>query len=121
VTRRPHSVTVVAWIYLVAGAIGLAYHATGFDLARPLADDALWILLVRLLAVVAGVFLLRRQNWARWLAVFWMAWHVGLSIFHPVSELVIHSVLLAAFVFILFRPPAAAWFRTAKAGATPDA
>jgi hypothetical protein len=120
-TQRPPSVTVVASIYLVAGAIGLAYHASEFDLARPLADDGLWILVVRLLAVVVGVFLLRRQNWARWLAVFWMAWHVGLSILHPVSELVMHSVLLAVFTFILFRRPAAAWFRPAEAGATPDA
>jgi len=117
--RRPLSITLLAWLYVVTGVVGLAYHATRFDVARPFDDDGLWILLVRLLAVVAGIFLLRGRNWARWLAVAWIAWHVGLSLFHPLMELVMHSVFLVVFVFILFRPPAAAYFRTARVKPLP--
>lgn len=112
--KRPLSVTTIAWLYVIVGAVGLAYHATEFKLARPFENDAVWVCLVRLLAIVAGVFMLRGRNWARWLAIAWMAWHVYLSVFHPLSELIMHSVLLVVFAFFLFRPPASTWFRAAK-------
>jgi len=106
--------TIIAWLCIVAGVVGLAYHATEFDLTRPFADDGLWVLLVRLLAVVAGAFMLRGRNWARWLAIVWMAWHVGFKLFHPVSELIMHSILLMVFAFLLFRSSASAHFRAVK-------
>lgn len=115
--KRPVAVTIIAWIYIVAGVVGLAYHAKEFKLAHPFENDGLWICFVRLLAIVSGVFLLRGHNWARWLAVAWMAWHVYLSVFHPLSELIMHSVLLLVFTFFLFRPRASAYFgnhKTAK-------
>lgn len=118
--KRPLSVTIIAWLYIVTGVVGLAYHATEFDVTRPFADDGLWILLVRLLAVVAGAFMLRGRNWARWLAIVWMAWHVGLSLFHPVSELIMHSILLVVFAFLLFRSSASAYFRAVKTKAPPN-
>ena len=31
-----------------------------------------------------------RQNWARWLALAWIIFHVGLSLFHPIGELAFH-------------------------------
>lgn len=112
--KRSLSVTIIAWIYIVAGVVGLAYHAK--EPAQAFENDGLWICLVRLLAIVAGVFLLRGHNWARWLCIAWMAWHVWLSIFHPVSELIMHSVLLVVFAFLLFRPRASAYFRNHKTG-----
>ena len=36
------------------------------------------------LAIVCGVFLLRGHNWARWLALAWIAFHVVLSAFHAI-------------------------------------
>ena len=114
--KRPLSVTIIAWIYLAAGVIGLAYHAKEFKLAHPFENDGLWICLVRLLAIVAGAFMLRGHNWARWLSVAWMAWHVYLSIFHPLSELIMHSVLLVVFAFFLFRPRVSAYFKNQKTG-----
>ena len=113
--KRPFSVTIIAWIYAVAGVVGLAYHAKEFKLARPFEDDAAWVCLVRLLAIVAGAFMLRGRNWARWLSIAWMAWHVYLSVFHPLSELIMHSVLLVVFAFFLFRPRASAYFRGSRA------
>jgi hypothetical protein len=114
VKNRPFSVTIIAWVYILAGVVGLAYHATEFKQAHPFENDGLWICLIRLLAIVCGAFLLRGQNWARWLCVVWLAWHVWLSVFHPVSELILHSGLLAGFAFFLFRPRTSAYFRNPK-------
>ena len=114
--KRPLPVTIIAWIYIVAGVVGLAYHAQKFKQMHPFENDAAWICLVRLLAIVCGAFMLRGYNWARWLAIAWMAWHVYLSILHPLPELIMHSVLLVVFAFFLFRPQASAYFRNPKAG-----
>ena len=109
--KRPRSVTVIGWLFIATGIVGLAYHATELDIRRLFEDDAVWVLLVRLLAIVAGVFMLRGANWARWLALAWMAFHVGLSAFHSVPETVAHAVLLAVITYVLLRPEASAYFR----------
>jgi len=116
VNKCPLSVKIIAWIYVIAGVVGLVYHATEFKLAHPFENDATWVCSVRLLAIVCGAFMLRGQNWARWLSIAWIAWHVWLSVFHPLSELIMHSVLLVVFAFFLFRPRASAYFRNHKAG-----
>ncbi len=55
--------------------------------------------------------MLRGHNWARWLAIAWMGFHVGLSAFHAFHELAIHSLFFAAITWLLFRPAAARYFR----------
>jgi hypothetical protein len=109
--KRPRSVTAIAFLFAAAGIVGVAYHATELDIRRPFEDDAGWVLLVRLLAIVAGVFMFRGANWARWLALAWLAFHVVLSAWHSVSETIAHAVLLAVIAYVLFRPNAAAYFR----------
>ena len=47
-----------------------------------------------LVGLLAGIFMLRGHNWARWLAVAWMAFHVAIS-FPEISKLAIHSLLCA--------------------------
>jgi hypothetical protein len=54
------------------------------------------------------------QNWARWLALAWIAFHVVLSALHPIPELIIHAVFCAVFAWLLFRPEAARYFRGAQ-------
>lgn len=104
--KRPVSVTVVAWIYILTGAVGIAYHSTELSPRHPFKGDLIWIELVRLLAIVAGAYLLRGRNWARWLAIFWIAFHVVLSAFHSPPELAVHAVLCVLFAWLLFRPAA---------------
>jgi hypothetical protein len=70
--------------------------------------------LERALAIVAGGFMLRGSNWARWLSMLWIASHVILGAFHPVTELAIHILVFAVFAFVLFRPDAANYFRRAE-------
>src|SRR5437667_12744380 len=112
--KRPLSITIISWLFLAAGVIGLAYHATEFKADRPFQYDVVWVCLVRVLAILCGAFMLRGSNWARWLLLVWIACHVVLSAFHSLFELVIHSLLFAVVAYFLFRPQASAYFRGAR-------
>jgi hypothetical protein len=111
--KRPLSVIIIGCLFIVAGTFGLVYHLT--ELRRPFHNDLAWVLLLRVLAIVGGVFMLRGRNWARWLTLIWMAYHVVLSAFHSRSELVMHSVLLVVIAYFLLRPNVADYFRGSKA------
>jgi hypothetical protein len=106
--KRPLSLTVLACVYILVGVAGFVFH---FKEAVPLNRDGALVELTELLAVVAGVFLLRRQNWARWLALAWMAFHVIISAFHPLGVLLVHSGMLIVIGWIVLRPAATRYFR----------
>ncbi|MDE3058983.1 MAG: hypothetical protein KGJ59_13610 [Bacteroidota bacterium] len=112
--RRPPLITIIGWLFIIAGAIGIVYHATEINFHNLLEIDLLLALVVRLLAVAGGIFLLRRASWARWLLVAWLIFHTVLSAFHQISELIMHSVLLAVVAFFLFRQTANLYFRGDK-------
>lgn len=115
--RRPHSVTAIGCIFVVAGVIGLAYHGAEFKAQLPFDYGVVWVLLVRLLAILGGVFLLRGNGWARWFLLIWIAYHVILSAFHSAFELITHSLLFAVIAYFLYRPRVSAYFRDTGAGA----
>lgn len=92
------------------GVIGIGYHLSDFSPKRPFQYENLLILLVRFLGIVSGAFMLRVQNWARWLALAWIAVHLILSFFHSVQEVVIHSLVFGLFAWLLFRPDAREYF-----------
>ena len=58
--------------------------------------------------------MLRAFNWARWLAMAWIAFHVVLSFFHAWPEMAVHGVIFVAFAYFLFRPEANAFFQGKK-------
>src|SRR2546427_6050725 len=109
--KRPRSITVISCIFLAAGFIGLAYHATEFNARSPFEYDVVWVCFVRLLAILCGVFMLRGSNWPRWLLVVWLGYHVILSVLHTPFELLVHSLLFAGVLYSLFRPQASVYFR----------
>jgi hypothetical protein len=104
--KRPLSITIISWIFILVGVVALAYHLT-----HPKEDYILWILFVRFLALVCGVCMMLRQNWARWLSAAWLAYHVSLSVHHKTSELIIHALLFIVIVFFHFRRSSSAYFR----------
>jgi len=106
---RPLAVTIFGWLYVVVGVAGFVTHSREL-LAHPAQSDSLWAIGVSLAAILAGAFVLRGRNWARWLAVAWMAFHVVISIFHAPIELIVHLVFLAATVWALFGRHAAGYF-----------
>lgn len=109
-SQRPVSILILGCLYIVVGIVGLAAHV--HDLRRP---DGVWIALVELLAILCGGFLLRGKNWARWLALAWMAFHVAIS-FPLLRQVAVHSALLAVIAWLLFRPAAQGYFRSTNAG-----
>ena len=51
------------------------------------------------------------HNWARWLLVAWLAFHVVVSGFHSLSEMAAHAVLLIVVAYFLFTPPDSKYFQ----------
>ena len=111
--KRPISITILSWLYIVVGALSTAAHYADFRIQKPTLNEVVWITILGAAAIVAGVFMLEGRNWARWLALLWMATHVVISAFHPMQELLIHSALLLLFACLLFRREAREYFSTA--------
>lgn len=112
--KRPLSVTIIGWVYIAVGAIGFAYHSTEFSQLPSFQFDIVWVELLRLLAIVCGVYMLRGHNWARWLALVWVGYHVIVSAFHTLPELAIHVVFSAILTYFLTRSTATRYFRAAR-------
>ncbi len=113
-TQRPYSVTAVGWLFIATGALGLLFHLSEFRAPRTVDHGLLWATLVRVLAVVGGVFLLRGHNWARWLLVLWMAFHLVLSLFHSAREALVHTLLFGGIGYLLFRAATSAYVQAAS-------
>src|SRR5579872_5004770 len=111
--RRPLILTIFGWFLILAGAVRFVAH---FPVHRAWHRDDAWPLVLELILLAAGVFILRGRNWGRWLAVAWIAFHVGLSFYNSVREVAMHTAILLIFAWILFHPAANAWFRTVQAG-----
>lgn len=110
--RRPLSITLIGWLFIIVGAVGLLKDLGPFLISpmqqlTKLKADGLgdigpaWT--SRALAIVGGVALLGGRNWARWLLVAWMLGHIGLSLFHSAAELLTHLVIFAPLLYLLFR------------------
>jgi hypothetical protein len=106
--KRPVLIMAVACLYIAVGAIGFVRH---FDTLRPPTQEGIEIEVTEIVGLVAGIFLLRGHNWARWLAIAWIAFHVGLSAFHAWPEFMTHLAFFLAIAWILFRSEASAYFR----------
>ena len=104
--KRPLSILVLSCLYIAIGTMGFAYH-----FPRPLTFhyEDVWIEGTEVLAVAAGVFMLRGHNWARWLALAWIAFHVAIS-FPVIRQITIHSLFLAVIVWLLFQSRAEQYF-----------
>jgi len=110
-TERPIAITIVGCFFIVAGFVGFVYHVSQlntFDMEHTA------ILAIRLLAIVGGVFTLYGRNWARWLLIVWMGYHVILSFWHSTSELAIHVLIMAVVVYFLLNARTSSYFRNVK-------
>jgi hypothetical protein len=112
-SKIPISVWVIAILYLAVGAAGFIYH---FPTLLKWQQDSVWVESTEFLAVVTGIFLLRAQNWARWLAVAWIAFHVVLSAFHSYVQAAAHAAFMALIVWALFQPATRLYFKRGRTG-----
>ncbi len=117
--QRPLSITIISWLFIVFGAIALVaglspiIHMNGAQLVVEFEKH--WMVhLSRSAQIIAGVGMLYGQNWARWLLVVWLAFHVVVGALHSPVHLLTHLLLFLVGLYFLFRPGASAYFRGAK-------
>jgi hypothetical protein len=110
--KRPLAVTIVGWLFIVAGTVGFIYHLPELDLSDPFGKDAILISFVRLLAIAGGILTLRGSKNGFWLLIAWMTYHMYISIFHTTAEVITHAVFLVVLVYIFFHPKVADFFRS---------
>jgi len=119
---RPRTVTFAGWLFVVTGCGGLVVaawrYAGGPQDAHGLGDFA-WAAGSGLLAAAGGTFVLRGRDWARWALVAWMAGHLVLGALHSAGMFLVHAAMFAPLLYVLFRPPAARYFRPAGGGSPP--
>jgi hypothetical protein len=99
------TVFAIAMLYIAVGAVGFVTH-----FPRHWQAEDLLIEVTELVAITCGVFLMRRKNWARWLALAWMALHVAISI-PVIAQVVIHLSLFTVIAWALFRSSSQSYFR----------
>jgi len=104
---RPFQVTFTGWLFIVVGIGSTAYHLWTGTLDRWMVAIAF----VGVVAVVAGVFLLRGARWARWVILAWLAFHVVASALNSLAEAMPHVVLLLVIGYVLLGPPTSKYFQ----------
>jgi hypothetical protein len=109
--KRPLAVTTLGCLFILAGLVGLIYHFSD----RPLKVGIVLVSMVRIVAIVGGIFLLLGRGWARWILLAWLSFHVVISAFHSVSESLAHLALLAMVGYFLFTEPGAKYFQSSPA------
>ena len=112
--KRPLSITLIACLLILAGGAGVAYHITDVKSWHPFPYGYIAILLIRVLAILAGICMLRGRDWARWVALLWIAFHLVISFWNSWSQVAVHAVVLAIFACVLLRPAATAYFHLQK-------
>ena len=109
-TGRPLSVTILACVYLAVGTIGFAYHLYVIFTRQAFGYDDLMVEATEVAAIVGGAFILRGDNWARWLAVAWMGFHVAISFLDSLQKVAVHAAFFVLIAYFLFRPGARVYF-----------
>ena len=110
---RPISVTVLAWLFIAVGIIAFVRNFSGI---LHFEKDGFLIEFVELVGLTAGIFMLRRQNWARWLAIVWMAFHVVVAAFAHAQGLLFHVLIFLGITCLLLRSDATQYFRRPPTG-----
>ena len=109
--NRPLPVVIVSILFIVAGCVGFIYHFKEFFEPDAKVYDLIWIEFVRILAVVCGFLLLRGIDWARWLSIAWLLFHVIISALNSTSEMIAHIVFLITVMVLLYLPVSSSFFQ----------
>ena len=120
--ERPKSVTVIAWILIVTGAISVFTSLSSLNNPMvkelmsksplPISLQYAMMYIGLAVSVISGVGMLKGQNWARFLYVIWGAigFLIGL-VTSPMKAAMIPGLLFfAIIVFFLYRPASTQYF-----------
>jgi hypothetical protein len=108
--RPPLPVLIVATVLILAGVVGFFYHLKDFaDPAEKLYVVVL-VELLRIVAIVSGILLLRGSNYGRWLSIAWVLLHVVISMFNSIEQTITHALVLAIVCILLYLPVSSLYF-----------
>lgn len=113
--QRPRSITFISWLFILFGLIALLSGLLPIGevtMAQRVVElkSHWYVHLSRLLQIVSGVFMLYGRNWARWLLVAWIVFHIVISALHSALMLLMHIVIFSIILFFVFRRNASAYF-----------
>jgi hypothetical protein len=117
VERRPRSIIVIGFFFILVGALTLMNATFEFINTTDRLTDLKthWMIYVSAFAAIAGgAFLFRGHNWARWLLVLWMAFHIVVGALHGIVPLLTHVLIFSVILFFLFRRSASAYLSSQK-------
>jgi hypothetical protein len=110
--KRPIAITILAWLYIAVGVLSTGAHYANFRSHKPMVNEFFWITALGAAAILAGAFMLHGHNWARWLALAWIAAHVVISALNLMHGLLMHCVVFLLVAAILFQREAREYFKT---------
>ena len=129
--RRPTSITVIAWYLIVTSAIVIPGSLVSVATAEgrqmmavnplPIPVQVAMLYAGLLMAIVAGIAMLKGKNWSRFLYVGWSG--VGLvigALTNPPVLMVPAIPPLCAVAWFLFRPQASRYFTSAGSALDPE-
>lgn len=105
--KRPFEVTFLGWLFITVGIFSTTYHLLRGSLDR-------WVIpivLVGVIAVVAGILLLRGVGWSRWVLLAWLAFHVVAIALESLSGALSHLLLLVVVGYFLLGPRTSGYFQ----------
>jgi hypothetical protein len=112
--KRPPTITALAVLYMVVGLVSTSYHFSEFK-TLPLTFlsiiETFLMFVIGALAVVAGYYMLRGKNWARWLALAWTIFHVLISAFESPWGVIFHGAFVLLLWLLLFSKESNEWFK----------
>jgi hypothetical protein len=114
--NRPWPVIIVSMLFIIAGLTGLIYHFREFFEPDVKLPELVFVQFVRVVAIVCGLLLLSAVNWARWLAIMWLLYHVIIGALHSTSEMIFHVVILVLVAVLLWLPGSGRFFRKTRLG-----
>ncbi len=104
--KCPVAIWIVAALYMGVGIFTASRMVADLFQHHPYSVESG---LAGLVAIVAAAYLRRGDNWARWLALAWIAFHVAISYRVP-SEWMAHLGIMAAIGVLLFLPSSRRFF-----------
>lgn len=108
--KIPLPILIVAILLMLAGVVGFIYHLQDFADANQKLYETTLVELLRIVAIIAGILLLRANNLGRWLAIGWVLLHVIISAFNSLEQTLMHLALLIVVCVLLFLPVSARYF-----------
>jgi hypothetical protein len=113
-TKRPRSITLIGWLFIIVNAIilidGIVKHIGTKPGAAPHFPPDIVIHIIRALGLIGGWGVLVGSNWARWLLAIWMVFHFAIGFLHSIASTVAHAVMFSVILYFLFRSSATAFF-----------